>query len=103
VEVVGGFLPIAMLIMEVRGGYLLPREWYMLNTWSTVYSWARAPPSHYPAFWYLSRQAIFLNLMGWKIGPSCHLAYANNFWALVQSKSHIAIIFNENKNLSFST
>jgi hypothetical protein len=26
VEVVGGFLPIAVLIMEVRGGYLLPRE-----------------------------------------------------------------------------
>jgi hypothetical protein len=31
VVIMGGFPPVAVLIMEVRGGYLLPCEWCALS------------------------------------------------------------------------
>jgi hypothetical protein len=83
----GWFIPVAVLIMEVRGGYLLPRGGYALSGGSAVILRASTSPSCCPAFECLSRQVIFSNHMGWMIGSSCYWAYTIYFWAVVQSSS----------------
>jgi hypothetical protein len=49
VEVVGGFIPVAVLIMEVRGDYLLPRGGYAMSGGSSVILRASTSPSCCPA------------------------------------------------------
>ncbi|WJX62478.1 hypothetical protein P8452_47470 [Trifolium repens] len=72
VEIMGGFPPTTVMIMEEGGGYLLPRGGYALSHGSAIILRACTPPSSCLAFECLSRQVIFSNLLGWWIGPSCY-------------------------------
>jgi hypothetical protein len=87
VVVMSGFLPITVSIMEVGGGYPLPRCETVRSFLTKGYLlWrGRRPctitPSHmFPA------KFPYLNYMGSKIWLSCYWAYAIYFGALVQSK-----------------
>jgi hypothetical protein len=77
VVVMDGCCWTSVRIVVVRGCYFLPRNAYTLGLLIQQLFSGRG---HHPcvASGYLSRQAIFLNFMGWMIGSSC-------YWALVQS------------------